>query len=103
MRIHYAFIMHFIMKIRYRINYIRKMITTKMPYAYGVDIEDLKLLKLNSVFSVDNHVISNVERIEFQHVRLNNIVLNPIFTYMAIKKLKIHSAGGPDGIFRNPR
>ena len=52
----------------------------------------------NSVFSVDNHVIPNVERRVPTHVGFNNIVFNPMFTFRAIKKLKINSAGGPDGI-----
>ena len=53
---------------------------------------------LNSAFSVDNHVMPSVERRVPTHVRLNSIVFNPMFTFRAIKKLKINSAGGPDGI-----
>ena len=52
----------------------------------------------NSVFSVDNHVIPSVERRVPPHVGFNNIVFNPMFTFRAIKKLKINSAGCPDGI-----
>ena len=72
------------------------------PLRVGVGDNSVKVELLNdhfnSVFSVDNHVMPSVERRVPTHIGLNNIVFNPMFTFRAIKKLKINSAGGPDGI-----